>query len=128
MTDEPHDGGHFTCNKDDEAHSFQLEIDFHIDEADADQMIPSAAAIHTHVHNVPTEIVVQTLIIMAHRMMSDHLAHGVFGGAPNHIIAHSMASAAAGAYLTNMVNNVPDENSLEQVSIPDDASSLLEGD
>lgn len=131
MTDdeqEPHHDGHFKCDRDDTGHSFQAEIEFHLEDGDEDDGVPSAAAIHTHVHNVPTEIVVQTLVMMAHKMMSDHLAHGAFGGSPNHLIAHSMGRAAAGAYLMNMVQNVPSDDSFMNIDIPDDASALLDGD
>jgi hypothetical protein len=84
-------------------------------------------SIQTHVHNVTPDMAATALLVVAHKIVSDHLAHTTFEACPSHELAHTMASAAAEAYLIDAIRNARKQN-LEEVIIPDDVSSLLEGD
>ena len=84
-------------------------------------------SISTHVHNVTPDMAATALLVVAHKIVSDHLAHTTFDACPSHDLAHAMASAAAEAYLIDAIKGARKQN-LEEVIIPDDASSLLEGD
>ena len=112
-------------DEDDDQHVVNIEIEFEIFETDDDEVDVRAAAIRTHVHGVPLALAAQTLVISAHKILADHMAHTLFEGAPNHEIAHAMAHAAAAAFLIEAVKNAPTAEEVISTMIPDDISELL---
>jgi hypothetical protein len=113
------------CEHDDDVHEVTIGIEYELVEGDEEGTVDArAAAIHSHVHNVPPEIAAQTLVIVAHKMLSDYMAHTTFESVPNHEIAHAMAHAAAAVLLIESIKSMPPENMISTI-IPDDISELL---
>jgi len=109
----------------DDQHIVNIEIEFEIVSDEDDEVDVRAAAIRSHVHGVPLALAAQTLVITAHKILADHMAHTLFEGAPNHEVAHAMAHAAAAAYLIEAVKNAPTPDEVISTMIPDDISELL---
>jgi len=114
------------CPLGEDAHEVVVNIEFDLeDTADGERVSVKSASIRSHIHQVPHEVAAQSLILIAVRMLVEHLAHDAFAGFENDELAHAMARASATAYAMEMLKNLP--NSIEVVaSIPDDISELLE--
>lgn len=120
MTDEDE------CEHDDDQHEVTIGIEYELVEGEEEGTVDArAAAIQTHIHNVPVEIAAQTLVIIAHKLLSDHMAHTLFESCPNHEIAHAMGRAAAAVLLGEAVKNMPSPENMISTIIPDDISELL---
>ena len=119
MTDEDE------CGRDEDVHEVTLSIEFELREDDDGSFEPMAAAIHTHIHNVPVEAAAQTLVIIAHKMLSEHMAHTTFESCPSHELSHAMGRAAAEAFLLAAMKNGPKDEDVITTTIPDDISELL---
>jgi hypothetical protein len=134
MTDDkPCSGaGPFDCHASAEDHKFLLEVDYQYTDPDApkdgDDALPGSASVQTHMHNINNQTVVQTLVLLAHNMLTDHMAHTTFKGTGNRHLAHAMAHAAATAYMAELIAEMPDQVDIVSTHIPNDISSLLEGE
>jgi hypothetical protein len=115
------------CGRDENAHEVIVNVEFTIEEH-GDVIKPQLAVIHSHVHNVPHELAASTLLTVAHKLLADHMAHDTFESVSNHSLAHAMGRASAAAYLIEALKTMPDEDSAVSAYVPDDISSLLEGD
>jgi len=126
---ENHEDNFFNCTAGDDERRYQLEVEFDYGEGDEPTVgLPALASIHTHLHNVSQDAVAQTLIILAHSMVAEHLAHKAFKDCPSPALAHIMGKAAASAYLKEMIDNVPKAVQVESTTVPNDISELLEGE
>jgi hypothetical protein len=113
------------CAENDGNHEVNLNIEFElVEDADGD-FEPRAAAVRTHVHNVPIEAATQTLVMVASKMLGDHMAHTTFESCPSHELAHAMGRAAAAAFLIEAIKNTPTGDDVISTVIPNDISELL---
>jgi hypothetical protein len=115
------------CGREDDEHAVSVQIQFGLTEDEDGDVMPVAAAVNSHVHNVPVELAATTLLVVAHKFLADHMAHETFDGF-GHKIAHAMADASAKAYLIQVISNMPDHVTAISIDVPDDISTLLEGD
>lgn len=95
------------CGRDEDQHEVVLSIEFEIQEDEDGSFEPVAAAIRTHIHNVPVEAAAQTLVIIAQKMLGDHMAHTTFESCPSHELSHAMGHAAAEAFLIQAMKHGP---------------------
>jgi hypothetical protein len=128
MNDDNCNNNYFDCQATDEVSKFQVEVEYIYTDKDDPDGMPHAATIHTHNHRVSRQVVAQTLVILAHNMLSEHLAHSTFEGCPSPALAHAMGEAAATPYLKEMIDNVPTGVDVHSIDVPDDVSELMEGD
>jgi hypothetical protein len=56
------------------------------------------------------------------------MAHDTFEHVEDHALAHTMAEGAASAVLLETLRNIPGHTDMVPVVVPDDISSLIEGD
>jgi hypothetical protein len=119
MTDESE------CEENDGAHEVSVNIEFELHEDEDGDLEPVAAAVRTHIHNVPVEAAAQTLVIIASKMLGDHMAHTTFGSCPSHELAHAMGRAAAQAFLIEAIKNGPRDEDVISTIIPNDISELF---
>jgi hypothetical protein len=116
------------CGSGDDDHEVLVKVEFDVT-VDADgELHPGQAVIHSHVHNVPPTVAAQTLVVVAHKILSDHMAHDTFAHIEDHALAHTMAEGAASAVLLETARNIPGKAEMVPVVVPDDISSLIEGD
>ena len=113
------------CAENDGKHEVNIGIEFELIEDEDGDFEPRAAAVRTHVHNVPLEAAAQTLVIVAHKMLSDHMAHTTFESCPNHELSHAMGRAAAAAFLIEAIKHAPTGEDVISTIIPNDISELL---
>lgn len=113
------------CVENDGKFEVSIGIEFEMVTDEDGDLVPRAAAVRTHVHNVPLEAATRTLVMVAQKMLSDHMAHTLFEGCPSHELAHAMARAAATAYLTDAIKNTPFGGDVVSTIIPDDISELF---
>lgn len=82
-----------------------------------------------HNHNVSASSAACVLLLIAEKVVSDELAHTVFGECPSHELAHALAKGAAQAYLLDVVKRLSEIGGIGvAIEVPDDVSSLLDGD
>lgn len=112
------------CDETEDDHTFSLHLGFELQTLDDGRVGPAAVAIRSHMHNVPPMVVAETLVVVAHKILSDHMAHENFGHIEEHQIAHVMGSAAAQALLREVLQRAPGALH-EQITVPDDISELL---
>ena len=117
-----------TCGSGEDEHEVLVKIEFDVTHGEDGSITAGAATIHSHVHNVPPEAAATTLVAAAHKILSDHMAHTTFGECPSHELAHAMASAAASAMLAQAANDTPNNGEVIPLVVPDDISSLVEGE
>lgn len=113
------------CGATNDDHQVLIKVEYDVKDDGDGGLEPSAASIHSHVHNVPTEVAAQTLVIIAVKMLADHMAHDMFEGMSDHTAAHAMGTAASKAFLTAVLHHLPDSFDLLSVAVPDDLSELL---
>ncbi len=116
------------CGSGDDDHEVLVKIEFDPHEDPDGTFHPGQATIHSHVHNVPPEVAAQTMVVVAHKILSDHMAHTTFEHMVDHTMAHAMAAAAASAMLAETVKQIPEHAEMVPLVVPDDISSLIEGD
>lgn len=116
------------CGEGEDDHKVFVSVEYDIAESEEGKIEASAAVTRTHLHNVPPEVAAGTLMLVAHKILSDHMAHSTFEDVPNHGLAHAMAHAAAIAYLVEGVKNLPMDTGAFAIEVPDDISALLEGE
>lgn len=116
---------HDECAENDGLHEVDIHVEFDVVEDEDGDPEPRAAAVRTHIHNVPIEAATQTLVMVAQKMLSDHMAHAIFGTCPSHELAHAMGRAAATAFLIEAIKNTPSGGDVVSTIIPDDISELL---
>jgi len=113
------------CGRDENVHEVSVNIEFVLDEGEDGSFEPRAAAISSHLHNVPPEAAAQTLVIIAHKIIGDHMAHTTFESCPSEVLKHAMGRAAAAALLIETLKNAPSPEDMISTIIPDDISELL---
>lgn len=123
MSEENTNGTSDSCGEGEDDHTFSLRLEFELQEEEDGRVSPSTIAIHSHIHNCPSEAVAETLVIVAHKMLSDAMAHNAFENVADHSIAHRMGQAAASAMLAEVLRRAPEALSME-VQVPDDISEL----
>lgn len=111
------------CGSGEDDHEVLVKIEFDVSEGDT-----NLGTVHSHIHNVSPEVAAQSLVIAAHRILSDYMAHTAFESCADHHMAHAMADGAASAALAEVARNVPTSADITAVAIPDDISSLIEGE
>ncbi len=126
-----HMADHIDCGDiDDNTHEVIVQITFSPSAADGvagDD--PHGVEISFHNHNVSPSSAATVLLLIAQKVVADELAHSVFGACPSPELAHSLAEGAARAYLAATVENLANVGVIgESVEIPDDVSSLIEGE
>lgn len=114
------------CNEDEGGHTFDLSLGFDLGETDG-RVHPVSITVRTHIHNVPAMVVCETLVTIAHKMLSEHMAHDNFSHVEDHSVAHLMGSAAATALLSEVLKRAPEALHAEVV-VPDDISELMQGE
>lgn len=113
------------CELNDDDHELIVNVEYVLGQDDEGNFVPRAAAIRSHVHGVPVEVAAQTLVIIAHKILGDHMAHEQFEAVPNERLKHAMGKAAAGVYLIEAIKHAPSEDDIVSTVIPDDISELL---
>lgn len=116
------------CGRGEDDHEVVVNIEFELTTDGDGDVSPAAAGIRSHIHNVPVDLAATTLVIVATKFLADHMAHDTFDGCPSHALAHTLANAAAKAYLIDTIKRLPESIDDIALVIPDDISSLLEGD
>lgn len=112
------------CGRGEDAHEVSVNIEFELKKDSDGDVTVAGAGIRSHIHNVPVEAAIGTLLIAAHKMLADHMAHENFEGCLNHEIAHAMGRAAASAYMIELIKTMPEAVEVEVV-IPDDIRELM---
>lgn len=116
------------CGSGEDDHEVLVKIEFDTSESDDGVIHCGSATIHSHVHNVPPEAAAQTLVMVAHKILAEHMAHTMFETCSDHTVAHAMADAAAAAMLAATASQIPGKAEMIPLEVPDDISSLIEGD
>lgn len=117
-----------TCGEGDDDHTVFVKIEYDITEDEEGRVNANSAAIRSHIHNVPAQVAAGTLILAAHKILSDHMAHTTFEDIADHGLAHAMAHAAAVAFIVQGTKEIPMDLEAISIDVPDDISALLEGE
>ena len=119
MTDAEHE-----CNTEDGKHTFDLNLEYELAEDEDGRIHPTAIMVRSHMHNVPQGVIAETMVTVAHKIMSEHMAHDSFAHIGDHEVAHHVAAVAASALLTEVLRRAPEALHAE-VQVPDDISELM---
>lgn len=119
-----HDPGDFPeCLSGDNDYEARFHMVFNVEDEDSDHLVAGSVSVSTHLHNVPPDVVVQSLVITAQRMLADYLAKTQFDSLPD-----SLALVLAESASTTTIRGILDATQ-EMVgaafSVPNDARELM---
>lgn len=116
------------CGLGEEDHAFFFKAEYELTDGEDGESSIAVAAVSTHLHSVPPDAAIKTMVLTALTLLADHMAQDIYESFPHMDVAHAMASLGAKKYLISVIESMPEDMGMFSANVPDDISELLKGD